>query len=174
MRRSILAARRRAIHAARQTWRVNWCRYSFRSTWRLDAQPAAVYATLARLDRYPDWWSQVRYARPVDDETVELMIRSLLPVEIRMTAHSSRRDPAAGVLEARISGHLTGHSRWTITPTAGGTRAVFEEVVDASTHPWLRRLAFARPVFQANHAAMMLRGQAGLRAHLGTLTTPST
>ena len=151
---------------------MNWCRYRFRSSWRLDAQPAAVYAALARVERYPDWWEQVRYARPIDGDSVELMIRSVLPVEIRMTAHSSRRDPAAGVLEARLSGDLTGFSRWTVTPHAGGTRVVFEEVVDASAHPVLRRFAFARPVFQANHAAMMWRGRAGLRAHLRDLTTP--
>lgn len=151
---------------------MNWSRYRFRSTWRLDAQPTAVYAALARLERYPDWWSEVRYARPIDGDTVELMIRSLLPVEIRMTAHSSRRDPAAGVLEARLSGDLTGYSRWTITPHVGGTRAVFTEVVDASGHPALHRFAFARPVFRANHASMMWRGRAGLRAHLRDLGTP--
>jgi hypothetical protein len=148
---------------------MDWCRYHFRSTWRVPAPPMVVYAALARLERYPDWWSQVRYARPVDQDAVELMIRSVLPLEIRMTAHSSRRDPAAGVLEARLSGDLEGFSRWTLTPDPGGTRAVFQEVVDARGHPALRRLAFARPAFQANHAWMMRQGQAGLRGHLRDL-----
>ena len=153
---------------------MNLYHYRFRSTWRLDAQPAVVYAALARLERYPDWWSQVRYARPIDGDTVELMIRSVLPLEIRMTAHSSRRDPAAGILEARLSGDLAGYSRWTITPHGGGTRAVFQEVVDAGAHPALRRLAFARPAFHANHAMMMWQGQAGLRGLLRGLATPPT
>jgi hypothetical protein len=151
---------------------MDWCHYRFRSAWRLDAPPTAVYAALARVERYPDWWPQVRYARPVDGDTIDLLIRSVLPVEIRMRAHSSRRDPAAGILEARISGDLAGFSRWTVTPRGGGTRAVFEEIVDAGAHPVLRRWAFARPAFHANHALMMWHGRLGLRTHLRDLTMP--
>lgn len=139
--------------------------YVFRSEWTVPAPPAAVFAALERLHEYPAWWPQVRRTHPIDEETCELEVRSTLPFALRLTAHHARKDAGAGVLEARLTGDLVGSSRWTLRPHAGGTAVQFGEEVEVH-RPLLRRLSFARPVFRANHAAMMRAGERGLRRHL--------
>ena len=141
-------------------------RYRFRSTWRVDASPADVYAVLHELADYPVWWPEVRVADQVSDDTFELTCRSLLPYDLVFRTSQEREDPDAGVLEARLTGDLDGFSRWTISSSGSGTVAVFEEEVEA-TKALLRRLApVARPAFTGNHWLMMRHGQAGLRTFL--------
>lgn len=144
--------------------------YVFRSHWLVDAPAPRVFDTLAKLDEYPNWWPQVRSTRPIDEQTCEVEVRSTLPYSLRMTAHHSRKDPAAGVLEARLTGDLVGHSRWTLTPGPQGTVLEFGEEVELR-RPLLRRLSFARPAFRINHALMMRAGERGLRRHLAMNTS---
>ncbi len=141
--------------------------YVFRSHWQVPVPAQTVFATLAKLDEYPTWWKQVRRTRPIDEETCEIEVRSALPYSLFMTAHHSRKDAAAGVLEARLTGDLVGRSRWTLAPSPDGTGTVLEfgEEVEVQ-RPLLRRLAFVRPALQANHAVMMRAGERGLRRHL--------
>ena len=138
--------------------------YAFHSTWRVPAPPDAVFATLAALDDYPAWWPQVRRAQPLDEDACALTIRSVLPIALRILARHRRRDPAAGILEAALSGDLVGYSRWTVLARDGGTAAVFEERVEL--HHAVARLGLLRPALQLNHALMMRAGEAGLRARL--------
>ena len=115
---------------------------------------------------YPRWWPEVRLVRRIDDRRTEMVIRSVLPYELRFVAQQERQDPAAGVLEVSMSGDLEGFSRWTLSASGDGTRAVFEEDVVARK-ALLRRLAVvARPAFRANHALMMRHGKQGLRAYI--------
>ena len=144
--------------------------YVFRSHWLVDAPAPRVFDTLAKLDEYPNWWPQVRSTRPIDEQTCEVEVRSTLPYSLRMTAHHSRKDPAAGVLEARLTGDLVGHSRWTLTSGPQGTVLEFGEEVELR-RPLLRRLSFARPAFRINHALMMRAGERGLRRHLAMNTS---
>ena len=145
--------------------------YVFRSDWLVAAPTPTVFETLAKLDEYPQWWPQVRNTKPIDEETCELEVRSSLPYSLFMTAHHSRKDREEGVLEARLSGDLEGHSRWTLAPTPDGTGTVltFGEEVEVR-RPLLRSLSFARPAFRANHALMMRAGERGLRRHLAAAT----
>ena len=126
-----------------------------------------MFETLAKLDEYPSWWPQVRNTKPIDEQTCELEIRSTLPYSLFMTAHHSRKDAREGVLEARLSGDLIGHSRWTMRPTpdGSGTLLTFGEEVEVR-RPLLRRLSFARPAFRLNHTLMMRSGERGLRRYL--------
>ncbi|WP_406001937.1 SRPBCC family protein [Streptomyces sp. NBC_00829] len=145
---------------------MDWCRYRFRSVWDLTAGPAAVYEVLERVEEYPRWWPQVREVIPVDELTGTARLRSFLPYDLRVTAHAHRRDPAQGVLEVGMEGDLKGWARWTLTALGPGTRALYEQEVEVCK-PLMRRLAVpCRPVFRANHAAMMRGGRRGLSAHL--------
>ena len=155
---------RTAAARARQTGAVNH-RYSFAGTWRVPADPDVVFAELERLDRYPLWWPQVRLADRIDDDTCTVVVRSRLPYSLRMTAHRMSVDRERGVLAARLSGDLAGVTGWRLVRTAGGTLIEFSEDVEVH-RPLLRRLAWARPAFRANHAWMMHCGQRGLRHHL--------
>jgi hypothetical protein len=141
-------------------------RYEFGCTWSIPAAPQVLYQTLERLDLYPQWWRQVKLAERIDDDTCRVVVRSRLPIALRVTAHRSRADADSGVLEARLSGDLVGFSRWQLSAASGGgTRVEFSEEVEAA-RPLLRRLAFARPLFEINHRLMMNSGERGLRAHL--------
>ncbi|MFB6840793.1 SRPBCC family protein [Streptomyces sp. NPDC056361] len=143
---------------------MDWCRYRFRSVWRLPAPPDAVYAVLERAEEYPRWWPQVREVVPLDDTTGTARFRSLLPYDLVVTARALRRDPVARVLEIGLGGDLEGWARWTIAADGTGTRAVYEQEVEVRAR-LLRLLAFpGRPVFRANHALMMRGGRRGLAA----------
>ncbi|GAA4927401.1 SRPBCC family protein [Streptomyces coeruleoprunus] len=141
--------------------------YRFRSLWDLPAPPATVYAVLERLEHYPRWWPQVRDVTRVDDHTAILRFRSRLPYTLTATLTERRRDPAARVLEASLTGDMDGWARWTLTPHgAHRTHALYEQDVHV-TRPLLRHLAVpGRPLFLANHALMMRAGRRGLTAHL--------
>ncbi|GAA3397648.1 SRPBCC family protein [Streptomyces roseoviridis] len=148
---------------------MDWCRYRFRSIWRLAAPPDAVYAVLERAEDYPRWWPQVREVRPLDDTTGTARFRSLLPYDLVVTVGARRRDPAAGILEIALGGDLEGWARWTLTalPGGSGTRALYEQEVEVQ-NPLMRALAVpGRPFFRVNHALMMRGGRRGLAARLG-------
>jgi hypothetical protein len=143
--------------------------YVFRSEWALASPLDDVYLALAQLADYPSWWPEVRSVRQVSAETSELVCRSLLPYDLAFTSRQTCKDPDAGMLEAALAGDLAGFSRWTLTPSAEGTLAVFEEEVTAEK-ALLRRLGrVARPAFEANHSLMMRHGRQGLRTFLAGL-----
>ena len=151
----------------RSEYRSESHRYRFLSVWDLPAPPARVYGVLADPRTYPAWWPEIREVRQLDDHSGVMRFRSLLPFELAVVAHEARQDPAAGVLEARLTGDLDGLTRWTVTGRGDGAAvAVFYE--DVRVHkPLLRRLAVpGRPAFRANHALMMLHGRAGLVHYL--------
>ncbi|RSS52517.1 SRPBCC family protein [Streptomyces sp. WAC01280] len=145
---------------------MDWCRYRFRSVWRLAAPPDAVYAVLERAEEYPRWWPQVREVVSLDDTTGTARFRSLLPYDLVVTVRALRSDPVARVLEVGLGGDLEGWVRWTLAEEGAGTRAVYEQEVEVRAR-LLRVLAVpGRPVFRANHALMMRGGRRGLAAHL--------
>ncbi|MFJ6521823.1 uncharacterized protein YndB with AHSA1/START domain [Streptomyces filamentosus] len=145
---------------------MDWCRYRFRSVWRLAAPPDRVYAVLARAEDYPLWWPQVRAVVPRTPTEGTARFRSVLPYDIEVTARALRGDPAARVLEVRLDGDLEGWARWTLAADGPGTRALYEQEVEVRAR-LLRFLAVpGRPFFRANHALMMRGGRRGLAAHL--------
>lgn len=157
-----------------------WTHYRFRSVWDLDAPAARVYAALERPEEYPRWWPQIRGLLPSEDAGPggraggSALIRSALPLTLRVTATELLRDPARGVLEVALHGDLDGWARWTVRPRGGRgggagprTRALYEQEVEVR-RPLMRWLALpGRPVFRLNHALMMRAGRRGLAAHLG-------
>jgi Polyketide cyclase / dehydrase and lipid transport len=143
--------------------------YHFTSTWRLPAEPDAVYAALADVPGYPQWWHQVRSARQLDEQSGELRCRSLLPYDLVFVARQVLADPVARVLRASLDGDLSGQSEWRIIADGAGATAVFVEHVEVAK-PMLRRLGLlARPLLRANHDLMMRSGEAGLRRHLAAV-----
>ncbi|MFB7458690.1 SRPBCC family protein [Streptomyces sp. NPDC056188] len=145
---------------------MDWTHYRFRTRWTLPAPADAVYRALARIEDYPSWWRQVREVTRTGPTAGVVRIRSLLPYDLTFTAREVRRDPAAGVLEAVLTGDVDGWARWTLTAHGTGTLAVYDQVVDVRK-PLLRRFAVpGRPLFRANHRLMMRAGRRGLAARL--------
>ena len=148
-------------------------RYRFTTVWDLPAPPELVYRVLADPRTYPVWWPEIREVRQLDEHTGAMRFRSLLPYELHVTAHEVRQDPAAGVLEARLTGDLEGSTRWTVTTRGDGAAvAVFDEDVEVRK-PLMRRLALpGRPAFRVNHALMMSSGMTGLTRYLAVCDVP--
>ncbi|MEO3975227.1 SRPBCC family protein [Streptomyces sp. CAU 1734] len=145
---------------------MDWNHYRFHTVWELTAPPDAVFAALERPVDYPLWWPQVRSVVQLDEERGTARIRSFLPVGLTVTARAVRHDPVAGILEVRLGGDLEGWVRWTVTAGSGGARAVYDQTVEVRK-PLMRRLApLCRPLFRANHAAMMRAGRRGLEGRL--------
>ena len=142
-------------------------RYRFVTVWDIPAPPRRVYGVLGDPRSYPVWWPEIREVRQLDASTGRMRFRSLLPYELEVVARESRQDPAAGVLEARLTGDLEGVTRWTVTSRGdGGSVAVFEEDVEVH-RPLMRRLALpGRPAFRVNHTLMMINGRRGLTHYL--------
>jgi hypothetical protein len=140
--------------------------YVFRSQWRLPASTERVYAALAEVERYPEWWPQVRSTRRIDDVSGEITCRSMLPYDLTFLMHRDVEDPAEMVLRAHLEGDLTGTSQWTVTADGQGALAIFDEEVDVGLALLRAAGRVFRPALRLNHDHMMRSGEKGLRKHL--------
>jgi len=139
-------------------------RYAFRDEWEVPAAPEAVREVVTDLERYPEWWPQVRAVASLGPDDAWVRCRSRLPYTLDLVLSAvSRQLPT---LEVAISGQLHGHARWTLSPTPTGTRMTFaqEVVVRGLLVP---ASYVARPVLRWNHAAMMDGCRRGLSRRLG-------
>ncbi|MFI7678899.1 polyketide cyclase [Actinophytocola sp. NPDC049390] len=142
--------------------------YWFRSVWSVRVPTGRLYSALVDLACYPDWWPDIRAVTRVDDDTAEVTCRSVLPYSLRFRLHRAVEDETAGRMRVDMTGDLEGYVQGEVAAhRAGALLAITQRV--AVTKPLLRALApVGRPVFRANHALMMWRGQRGLRAYLAS------
>ncbi len=142
-------------------------RYRFRSVWTLPGPVSGVFGVVTDPGSYPLWWPDIHGVGRVDDDTAEVICRSVLPYALTFRMHRGEQDEAAGRMLIGLSGDLEGYSRGTLKRGVHSVRLVIEQ--DVVVNKWLlRALApVARPAFRANHAMMMWRGQRGLRSFLG-------
>jgi hypothetical protein len=140
--------------------------YVFRSQWRLAAHPDRVFAVLADVETYPQWWPQVRSTRRVDDTSGEVTCRSLLPYDLVFVLHRDLEDPESRVLRARMTGDLVGTSQWTVTADGEGSLAVFDEDVAVGKSGLRAAGRVLRPALRFNHDLMMRAGERGLRRYV--------
>jgi hypothetical protein len=141
--------------------------YRFRDVWSVEVAAARLFGALVDLASYPAWWPDVRSVRRVDDETAELTCRATLPFALVFRLHRAVQDERAGRLRVNMTGDLEGYCEGLVAahqPDSARLEISQRVVVNKTL---LRRLApVARPLFRANHAAMMRRGQHGLRGYL--------
>jgi hypothetical protein len=141
--------------------------YRFRDVWSVAAHTHRVFDALVDLMSWPRWWPDVRSVDRIDDDTAEITCRAVLPYALTIRLHRAEQDHHAGRLRVEMTGDLDGYCEGLVKETTGGAQLAIDQRV-AMTKPLLRTLApLARPLFTANHAAMMWRGQRGLRGYLG-------
>ncbi|MCA1655978.1 MAG: polyketide cyclase [Pseudonocardiaceae bacterium] len=143
--------------------------YSFRHIWLIRAATARVFTALVDLTSYPAWWPDIRTVTRVDDDTAEVTCRALLPYSLTIRMHRTEQDERAGRMRVDMTGDLEGYVQGVVAEhrTAGALLTISQRVV--LTKPLLRALApVARPLFHANHAVMMRRGQRGFRTYVTT------
>lgn len=142
---------------------VSLNRYRFRNVWHVCAPPAVVYDVLSDIANYPLWWTEVRSATKIDDESGVLRCRSYLPFDLVVQVRHSIANQQAGLLRAQLTGDLEGFASWEIIGKDGGTDLVFDQEVVVNK-PLLRRLVLiAKPFLRGNHDLMMRGGLKGLK-----------
>jgi hypothetical protein len=140
--------------------------YRFTGLWSVSAHTALVFDALVDLLSWPRWWPDVRAARRIDDDTAEITCRAVLPYALTIRLHRAEQDDRSGRLRVDMTGDLDGYCEGVVHERAGGSTLAIDQRVEV-TKPLLRAFApVARPLFAANHAVMMWRGERGLRGYL--------
>jgi hypothetical protein len=138
--------------------------YSFRVSWTVPFPLARVHAVLVDLERYPEWWPQVRAVAKLGEDDAMVVARSVLPYSLTLVLHAERRD--ATHLETTLTGDLEGVVRWYLTDLGTQTRMDFEQDVHV-TGRFLRLASrVGRPLLSWNHERMMRGCLAGLHSRL--------
>jgi len=141
--------------------------YRFRNLWSVRAPIPRVFDALVDLASYPTWWPDIRAVNRLDDDTAEVVCRSVLPYALTFRLHRAVEDSRQRRMRVDMTGDLEGYVQGVVAEheTEGAVLAISQQVV--VTKPLLRALApVARPLFRANHALMMRRGLRGFRAYL--------
>ena len=148
-------------------------RYSFLTTWLLDAPVEPVWDAIYDTDAWPAWWPGVRrveelVARGPDGVggVSRFTLRSVLPYDLVFDMRSVRVERYR-LLEGVASGELTGTGRWRFFTQPSGTAVIYEWDV-STTATWMNLLApVARPLFSWNHDRVMRAGSRGLADRVG-------
>jgi hypothetical protein len=103
------------------------------ATIRIDALPAAVWAVLTDLDRYPEWNPLFREAAGQVVVGQRITLRSVHPANGRLMTVKPKITVADPGTELRwvssLPGIMSGEHRFTLTADGGGTRLEQSETV---------------------------------------------
>jgi hypothetical protein len=138
--------------------------YSFRGTWTVPVPVERVQPVLLDLERYPEWWPQIRAVAKISDDDARVLCRSTLPYTLDLLLHAERRE--SHVLETSLSGDLEGVVRWRLADESAGARLDFEQDVHVTGRLLNAASYVGRPVLRWNHHRMMDGCLAGLRNRL--------
>ena len=147
-------------------------RYSFLTTWALEAPIEDVWAAIHATEHWPEWWPGVKVAEPVGSRHGDgvgslhrYVWRSRLPYDIEFRMRTTRVE-RPHVLEGEADGQLRGTGRWRLW-SGEGTAVTYEWDVE-TTIPWMNVVApIGRPVFRWSHDHVMRDGGRGLARLLG-------
>ena len=134
--------------------------FRFEHRWWLDAPLDSAYDVLVDLERYPEWWPQVRAVAKLGEDHGLVLCRAVLPFTLHLELRPEIRDPA-GVLQVSIDGDLRGWSRFTLTPRGSGTGVHYEQKVETQRGV-LHATRFVQGLVRANHTWMMRSCRQGL------------
>lgn len=146
--------------------------FVFRDVWRAEAAPERLFAALAAVDDYPGWWPQVRAVERLGPDRGRAVIRSRLPVTLRLVLTREVEDPASGVLRVGIAGDLVGFAEFTVVPDrlpgrgaddATGARADYRQEVEVASRALRLGTQLAPALLRSNHDHMMRGGERGVR-----------
>ncbi len=139
--------------------------YSFRRSWTVPFPLGRVHELLVDLERYPEWWPQVRAVAKIGEDDALVVCRSVLPYSLNLALHAERRDPTH--LETSLTGDLEGVVRWYLADLGPETRMDFEQDVHVTGRLLRMASGAVRPLMVWNHERMMKGCLAGLHDRLG-------
>ena len=148
-------------------------RYSFLTTWALDAPIEQVFDALHDPPAYPSWWRGVEEVERLEQGDADgvgsldrYVWKSKLPYRLEFRSRTTRVE-RPHLMEGHAIGELEGDGRWRLWQGPVGTCVTYEWNV-GTTAAWMNALApLARPVFAWNHDYVMRNGAHGLARLLG-------
>jgi carbon monoxide dehydrogenase subunit G len=139
--------------------------YHFQGGFAVPAERDLVHETLLDLERYVEWWPQVRAVARLGDDDALVVCRSALPYDLELRLHAVSREP--DLLEVSVDGPFAGWVRWALRPDgAGHTGVSWRQRVTVRNPALVLGSYVARPLLRWNHARMMRGAEHGLRARL--------
>lgn len=126
----------------------------------------AVFQALDDLTSYPYWWPDVRSVHQLEQDTAQVRCRALLPYSLELRMHRVEEDVRTGRLRVDLTGDLEGYCACRIQRNGHATRVDVVQEVHLRKTPLRKAERLLAPLYRANHAAMMWRGERGLRAYL--------
>ena len=140
-------------------------RYRFTSSFNLAAPRKQVHDVLVDLERYADWWAQVRAVGKLDDDRALVVCRSSLPYDLDLELTAVNR--SIDLLEVTIDGPIRGWARYRLTEVGPGVTSLrFEQDVRAESRLMGLASYVVKPLLVWNHHQMMAGAEQGLRARL--------
>jgi hypothetical protein len=115
--------------------------------------PDAFWATISRVDNFPEWWS---WLREFDSEGLrdgahtECVIQAPLPYALQVAIDVEHVVPNERI-ETRVTGDLEGPARLEIVPTAAGCAARLVWLLELRERRLRRFARVARPVLGWAH-----------------------
>ena len=139
--------------------------FRFEREWDVAAPTDDVRRVLLDLERYPEWWPQVTAVAKIDDDTMRVLCRSVLPYTLDLVLHAQQRGPE--VLRSAISGDLEGWSAFRLRDGGAGTHVAYEQTVVVAHRVLARASRVLEPVLRWNHDQMMRGCERGLAGRVG-------
>jgi hypothetical protein len=136
--------------------------FRFDRQWEFAVSPETFWATVARTDSYPEWWSWLREFESDglhDDAHAECVIQAPLPYALRVKIDVQRAVPPERV-ETHVTGDLEGPARLEIAPRPSGCTARLVWSLELRDSLLRRLLPVARPVMAWAHDRIV---QVGVR-----------
>lgn len=147
--------------------------YRLVAIWRINAPQRQVFDAISDSLNWPSWWPGAESVRQIaegDENGVGSVRRyawkGRLPYRLGFDARATRI-ATPDLLEASVSGDLSGFGRWSFSHADGVTSIRYEWHV-CTTKTWMRALApVAHRLFVNNHHALMMNGAQALAHRLG-------
>jgi hypothetical protein len=127
--------------------------FRFDRTWQFAVSPEEFWATVARTDRYPEWWTWLRDFESEglrDGSRTDCVIQAPLPYSLRVSVHVARAIRPE-LVDGHVTGDLEGPARLEIARHASGCTARLVWSLELRDSVLRRLLPVARPVMAWAH-----------------------
>jgi len=142
-------------------------RYSFGSTWHVDASHDRVWSAFEQLldDEHPfQWWPGMDST--LQDDGIHVVAGSPVGYSLRFRLHDIEQVPRE-LVTLRSDGDLLGRATMRLAPVDADHSTIDVTWLVDVTKPWMRRAEpVLRPVFVRAHDVVMRAGERGLNAWL--------
>jgi hypothetical protein len=136
--------------------------FAFDRTWDFAVAPEDLWATLARTDRYREWWPWIRELYVDGDglhegTVADFVIQAPLPYQLRCTLAVEHARESM-LLAGHVTGDLEGPARLELRPSGTGTSARLAWALEVQSGLLRPFAAVARPALAWAHDRIVERG----------------